>query len=105
DRRDQVIGGGFAGGSKMARISRALRPAVLRLSAGSAVRDFPGRNRLDRRRRLWRASTLRGAGTPLARADAQTDDGAVRNGGGAADQSADRSAGIRFRRSGVTEAK
>ena len=55
----------------------ALRPAVLRLHAGSAVRDLSAGYRPDRRRRLWRASALRGAGASAAGADPQADDGAV----------------------------
>ena len=54
---------------------------------------FPAANRPDRGRRLWRASALRGAGTPAAGADPQADDGAVRAGRGAAHQPAGRSAG------------
>ena len=54
---------------------------------------FPARYRPDHRRRLWRASALRGAGASPAGADAQGDDGAVRDGRGAADQPAGRSAG------------
>src|SRR3979411_2349848 len=40
DRRDQIIGGGSARRPEMAGVSRALRPAVLCLHAGSAVRDI-----------------------------------------------------------------
>src|ERR1700738_1109395 len=93
DRRDQIIARGFARRPEMAGLPRALRPAVLRLHAGSAVRDFPRTDRPNRRRCLWRASALRGAGAPAAGADAQTDDGTVRHGRGAADQPAGRSAG------------
>ena len=49
DRRDQVIGGRFARRPEMAGLPDALRPAVLRLHAGSAVRDFSARHRPDHR--------------------------------------------------------
>ena len=62
---------------------------------GPAVRDFPRAHRPDRRRRLWRPSALRGAGASAAGADPQVDDGAFRDGRGAADQPAGRSAGAR----------
>jgi len=64
---------------EVAGIPGALRPAVLRLHPGSAMRHLPGRDRADRRRRLWRPSALRGAGTPAAGPDPQADDGAVRD--------------------------
>ena len=47
-------------------------------TAGSALRDVSRRDRPDRRRRLWRAPALRGAGAPAGGADPQADDGAVR---------------------------
>ena len=72
---------------------RAHCDRLLRLHPGSALRDFPGANRPDRGGRLWRAYVLRGAGTPVAGADPQGDDGTVRAGRGAAHQPADRSAG------------
>ena len=53
------------------------------------------RHRTDRRRRLWRASALRRARTPVAGRDAQVDDREFRIAGGAADQPRDRSAGPR----------
>ena len=56
---------------------------------------FPGEHRPDRRRRLWRASALRGARAPAAGADPQADDRAVCHGRGAAHQPAGRSAGPR----------
>src|SRR6516162_9825234 len=95
DRRDQVVGGGFARRSQMGRLSRPLRPAVLCLHAGSALRDLSERYRADRRRRLWRASSVRRARAPSARADAQADDGALCDRRGAANEPADRSAGTR----------
>src|SRR5882757_8193678 len=93
DRRDQVIGGGSARRPEMAGLSRALRPAVLCLHPGSALRNFSRPHRADHRRRLWRTSAVRGAGAPPAGGDAQIDDGAVRDRRGAAHQPAGRSAG------------
>src|SRR5882757_9056608 len=52
----QILDRGLARRSEMAGVSGALRPAVLRLHARFAVRDFSRRHRPDRRRRLWRAS-------------------------------------------------
>src|SRR5439155_4853604 len=52
DRRDQVIGGRFARRPEMAGLPDALRPAVLCLHAGSALRDISTRYRPDHRRRL-----------------------------------------------------
>jgi hypothetical protein len=52
---------------------------------------FP-RNRPDRRRRLWRASALRGAGASAAGADPQADDAAFCDGRGPAHQPPGRSA-------------
>jgi DNA repair protein MmcB-like len=95
DRRDQVIDRGSARRPEVAGLPGALRPAVLRLHPGPAVRDFSGGNRADRRRRLWRAYALRGAGASSAGADPQADDGSVRDRRRAADQSADRSARAR----------
>ena len=40
DRRDQILGGGPSRRPEMAGLPDALRPAVLRLHAGSAVRDL-----------------------------------------------------------------
>ena len=54
---------------------------------------FPARHRADHRRRLWRAHALRGARASPAGGNAQIDDGAFCDGGGAADQPAGRSAG------------
>ena len=51
DRRDQVLGRGFPRRSEMDGLSAALRPAVLRHHAGSAVRDFPAGHRAHRCRR------------------------------------------------------
>src|SRR3979490_2461517 len=53
-------------------------------------RVFSGANRPDRRGCLWRPSALRGAGASAAGADPQADDGPLRHGRGAADQSAGR---------------
>src|SRR5260221_2758288 len=78
DRRDQVIDRGFARRPEVAGLPGALRPAVLRLYAGFAVRDFSGGNRANRCGRLWRAYALRGAGASPAGADPQADDGPVR---------------------------
>src|SRR6266403_6090703 len=49
DRRDQVIDRGFAGRPEVAGLPGALRPAVLRLYARFAVRDFSCGYRSDRR--------------------------------------------------------
>ena len=54
---------------------------------------FPARDRPDRRRRLWRPSALRSPRASPAGADPQADDHPFCHGRGAADQSADRSAG------------
>src|SRR6266446_6842436 len=90
DRRDQIIDRGFARRPEVAGLPGALRPAVLRLHPGPAVRDFSDGNRADRRRRLWRAYALRGAGASSAGAYAQADDGAFRDRRRASDQSAGR---------------
>src|SRR2546430_6675621 len=93
DRRDQVIGGRPARRPEMAGLPDALRPAVLCLHAGSALRDLPARYRPDHRRRLWRPPALRGARASPAGGHAQIDDGAFRDGRGPTDQPFDRSAG------------
>src|SRR4249919_993453 len=72
-------------------IPRPLRPAVLRLHAGSPMRDLSRRYRADRRRRLWRASALRGARAPPACRDPQIDDAALCDRRRTADQPPDRS--------------
>src|SRR5882724_928877 len=79
----------------MAGLPDALRSVVFCLHPGLAVRDFSGANRPDRRRCLWCPSALRGAGASAAGADPQADDGPLRHGRGAADQSAGRSARAR----------
>src|SRR5882724_11031981 len=76
----------------MAGIPRPLRPAVLRLHPGFAVRNLPGRHRPDRRRRLWRTYALRGARAPAAGADPKIDDSTVCDRRSAADQSSGRPA-------------
>ena len=93
DRRDQVVAGGFARRPEMAGLPAALRPAVLCLHAGPALRDLSRRHRPDRRRRLWRAPALRGARASPAGGDAQIDDGALCDGRRATDQPPGRSAG------------
>src|SRR5437763_2738701 len=95
DRRDQVLARGSARRSQMGRLSRRLRPAVLCVHAGFAVRDFSKGDGPDRGRCLWRAFALRSAGAPPAGSDAETDDGAVRNRRRTADQPAGRSARTR----------
>src|SRR5450432_603768 len=79
----------------MAGLPDALRPAVLCLHPGSAVRAFPRADRADRGGCLWSAYALRGAGASAAGADPQADDGAVCDRSSAADQPAGRSAGPR----------
>src|ERR1700730_15439256 len=92
DRRDQIVRRGSARRAQMGRLSCPLRPAVLCVHAGFALRDFSKRNRPDRRRRLWRAHALRGAGAPPAGPNPETDDGAICTSRRAADQPAGRSA-------------
>src|SRR5713226_8688260 len=95
DRRNQILDRGSARRSEMAGLPDALRPAVLCLHPGSAMRDFPRANRADRGRCLWCVYALRGAGASAAGADPQADDGAVCDNCGAADQPVGRSAGPR----------
>src|SRR5215213_9245398 len=95
DRRDQVIGGRFARRPEMAGLPDALRPAVLCLHAGPALRDFSARYRPDHRRRLRRPPAVRGPRASLAGGHAQIDDGALRDGRRATDQPPGRPAGAR----------
>src|SRR5450432_2595895 len=95
DCRNQILDRGSARRSEMAGLPDALRPAVLCLHPGSAMRDFPRANRADRGRCLWRVYALRGTGASADGADPQSDDGAVRDSRGTADQPAGRSAGPR----------
>src|SRR5260221_14440754 len=95
DRRDQVFGGGSARRPEMAGLPDALRPAILCLHAGPAVRDFPRRYRPDHLGCLWRPSALLGSITSLGSADPHADDVAVRHGLCATDQPAASSAGSR----------
>src|SRR4029079_8827575 len=71
DCRDQVLGGGLTRRSEMDGLPDALRPAVLRHHGRGTLRDISAGHRVDRRRRLWRADRLRGAGPPAARIDPQ----------------------------------